>query len=125
MLKVFSQKFSLSMSVMNQFRTGTGRGPGKDSSYVLWDQRENHDIVGYVSSKLYLTIINIWDKALNFPLTLEKPPIHDEFAIDDDYVDSNDEGSVSASSEKTPSKRKSKDDEMNASVVSALHASSK
>ena len=62
--------------------------------------------------KLYLTIIHIWEKALNFPLMLEKPLIHDEFAIDDDYVDSDNEGSVSASTEKTPSKPKSKDDKM-------------
>jgi hypothetical protein len=56
---------------------------------------------------------------------LEKPLIHDEFAIDNEYIDRNDKGSVSTSTEKTPSKQKSKDDEMNASVVSALRASGK
>ena len=93
--------------------------------YVLWDQCKNHDIVGYVSGKLYLIIIHIRDKALNFPLMLEKPPIHDEFAIDNDCVDSDNEGSVSVSAEKTLLNRKSKDDKMNASVTSALHASCK
>ena len=109
--------------VMNQFCKGTGGGPGKDSSYVIWHQGKNHNIVGYVMGKLYLTIIHIWEKALNFPLMLEKPLIHDEFAIDDDYVDSNNKGSVPASAEITPSKQKSKDDDMNASVASALRAS--
>ena len=56
---------------------------------------------------------------------VEKPPIHDKFAIDNDYVNSNDEDSVSASAEKTPLKQKSKDDNMNASVTSALRASGK
>eukprot|EP00984_Skeletonema_dohrnii_P026502 scaffold15868_cov67-Skeletonema_dohrnii-CCMP3373.AAC.2 len=76
------------------YKMNTGGGDGNPIVVAVWQDREPLDIVGYATRNnkegVHLTIIHLWDKQYDFPLTIVKETgapgggVDDD---DDDYID--------------------------------------
>ncbi len=53
---------------------GTGGGSGLPENYVIWQERDDTTISGYISqiaADLYLTIVYMWDRMHDFPFVTD------------------------------------------------------
>ena len=77
---------------MEQYTKGTGGGPGDDANYVCWKDRDPSRLAGYSDqpSRIYLTVIHMWDRDYAFPLVVSKEPMPDDCQFEDED-DSNDD----------------------------------
>ncbi len=72
--------------VMDRYTMGTGGGSGMPENYVIWQEREETMITGYITqitADLYLTVVYMWDRMYNFPFVTTRAQIPQEARIDD------------------------------------------
>ena len=71
--------------VMKNYTAGPGGGDGDPVAYSVWQAREELGICNYVKveSKIYLTIIHLWDKEFNFLMTVVKVTVPSSVAVED------------------------------------------
>ncbi len=93
---------------------GTGGGSGLPENYIIWQERDDTTISGYISqiaADLYLTIVFMWVRRHEFPfvMRLEQPPqearVDDKMSnykitVDQDYSDCNSKSTTSSMSKK-------------------------
>lgn len=80
--------------MMIKYKKNTGGGDGNPIVVAVWQDRDPLDIVGYATNNLkadvHLTLIHLWDKQYEFPLTIVKESGTPGGGVDDDdedYVD--------------------------------------
>ncbi len=111
--------------MMKYYKMNTGGGDGHPVVVACWEDREPLDVVGYAANKecdVHLTLIHLWDKQHDFPLTVVKESGAPGGGVDDndeDYIDfvsqtHGDEDSIPAATptnstaKKTPKQRTTK-----------------
>ncbi len=55
---------------MEQYTMGTGGDSGMPENYVIWQERDETTIMGFVShiaADLYLTVVYLWDCMYDYP----------------------------------------------------------
>lgn len=81
-------------NMMVFYKMNTGGGDGNPIVVAVWQDREPLDIVGYATRNnkegVHLTIIHLWDKQYDFPLTIVKETGAPGGGVDDDDEDYND-----------------------------------
>ncbi len=99
---------------MEQYTIGTGGGSGLPENYIIWQERDDTTISGYISqiaADLYLTIVFMWDRMHDFPFVTRREQLPQEARIDDkmsnykitvdqDYSDCNSKSTTSSMSKK-------------------------
>ncbi len=97
---------------------GTGGGSGLPENYVIWQERDDTTISGYISqiaADLYLTIVYMWDCMYDYPIVTRHEQLPQEARVDDktkydmgsykisveqDYSDCNSKSTTSTMSKK-------------------------
>ncbi len=52
---------------------GTGGGSGLPENYVVWQERDETTITGYIpqiAADLYLTVVHMWDRMYDYPFVV-------------------------------------------------------
>ena len=72
-------------AVMELYKSGTGGGSSDPVAYSVWQHRDSLQSVTYNQSRshIYLSIVHIWDKSKDWPLTYSKGIVPLSVAIDD------------------------------------------
>eukprot|EP00985_Skeletonema_marinoi_P008476 scaffold3852_cov106-Skeletonema_marinoi.AAC.4 len=88
--KIFSVAVLEYNTIMKGYTKNTGGGDGNELAVVTWEDREDLDISGSTAKNgtadVHLTIVHLWDKAYEFPLTVTKGNVPDHLCVDD-YVE--------------------------------------
>lgn len=74
-------------AMMVKYTWGTGGGDGHPVVSAVWTERHELQSVTYLGKKarqsVFLSVVHIWDKSYNFPLTVVKGRVPEDSAIDD------------------------------------------
>jgi hypothetical protein len=79
--KVYNNMMELNME-------GTGGGPGADENFHNWMQHDNPCVVAYLfvqHSKLYLSLVKMWDRSYGYVFVDKKDQFLDNVGIGDIY----------------------------------------
>ena len=74
--------------VMNDYQKKTGGGDGDEVLFVSWDERDPIEFLDYdlkVKNNVHLTIIHMYDKQFDFPLTVRVDCIKLDYTVDDNF----------------------------------------
>lgn len=85
---IFSTVMTEYNAAMVEYTKGTGGGPGDDANYVCWQERDPTRVAGYSDqpSRIYLTVIHIWDKQYSYPCVVSKDPMPNDCQREDDEM---------------------------------------
>ena len=71
---------------MVAYTKNTGGGDGDDTAVMIWQEREDADILNYdrnLKNIVYLTAIHMYNKMYNFPLVVVRNGVPIDYQIDD------------------------------------------
>jgi len=86
--QIFNSVMTEYKPAMHNWMKGTGGGSGAPEDFSIWENRDPVLFVNYSNqaTRIYLSVIYMWDKEFGFPLVTKKASVPTNAAVDDNVL---------------------------------------